>query len=138
MLGTEFCDFFNCCLSIGRLANVGSCSQFAGYTSIDHYNVCVILNTIIQCQVNQFRFLSESPRWLIQHNRSVEAIAALKSMTNWNRTLINLDQLKDIVQMEVDKMNVNATKQRRQRYYFYHLFYSSTLCKYTVITAFIL
>ncbi|CAG9530368.1 unnamed protein product [Cercopithifilaria johnstoni] len=100
--------------------------------------LAIAINLLAAPSLLCFIFLYESPRWLIQKGRLNEANEIIVAMNTWGQNAEKKQYHNAEEVLNALKNNHTASRQLLQfkRYYFYHLFYTWKLFRYSIVLAF--
>ncbi|KAM3722730.1 Uncharacterized protein ACO02O_06041 [Dirofilaria immitis] len=100
--------------------------------------LAITINLLAAPSLICFIFLYESPRWLMQKGRLNEAQEIIIAMNNWGQSAKM--KYNSYEQEVMDALGNDHTASREllndKRYYFYHLFYTWNLLRYSIVLAF--
>uniref|UniRef100_A0A183E124 ABC transmembrane type-1 domain-containing protein n=1 Tax=Gongylonema pulchrum TaxID=637853 RepID=A0A183E124_9BILA len=85
---------------------------------------------------SKFRFLKDTPRWLIKKGRGEQAARAAVYITKWSEKLTpeREQHIMAVVHKAADE-ELEKMKKSKKNYYFYHLFSDWKLGSYAVVFA---
>ncbi|EFO18874.2 hypothetical protein LOAG_09617 [Loa loa] len=100
--------------------------------------LAVTINLLAAPSLFCFIFLYESPRWLMQKGLLNEARRTIIAMNTWGHGAEKKQYRHEQEVMDALENDLTASHEllRHKRYYFYHLFYSWKLLRYSIVLAF--
>ncbi|KAL4003457.1 Sugar transporter family protein [Acanthocheilonema viteae] len=100
--------------------------------------LAIAINLLAAPSLFCFIFLYESPRWLMQKGRLNETKETIIAMNTWGQRTEKKQYCQAEEVMNALKNNHTASREllQHKRYYFYHLFYSWKLFRYSTVLAF--
>ncbi|VDK85767.1 unnamed protein product [Litomosoides sigmodontis] len=96
------------------------------------------INLLVAPSLFCFVFLYESPRWLMQNGRMDEAKQTVIAINTWGQRGDKKEyrQADEVMNAFENNNTANHQPLQHKRYYFYHLFYSWKLLRYSTVIAF--
>ncbi|KAK6102703.1 Sugar transporter family protein [Brugia pahangi] len=100
--------------------------------------LAITINLLAAPSLFCFIFLYESPRWLMQKGRLNEAQQTIIAMNTWGKNAAKRQYRheQEVIDTLGNDHMANYEQLKHKRYYFYHLFYSWKLLRYSIVLAF--
>uniref|UniRef100_A0A1I8EKM0 MFS domain-containing protein n=1 Tax=Wuchereria bancrofti TaxID=6293 RepID=A0A1I8EKM0_WUCBA len=96
--------------------------------------LAITINLLAAPSLFCFIFLYESPRWLMQKGRLNEARQTIIAMNTWGKNAAKRQYRheQEVIDTLGNDHAANYEQLKHKRYYFYHLFYSWKLLRYSI------